>query len=50
MSIEPPKSTEARPSAIWTKAMIAIFVAFAGVGTIAWVGLIGWWGLSLFGY
>jgi hypothetical protein len=42
--------TTGRFNAIRGKAIILMFIGCASVGTIAWLGLIGWCGLALFGY
>jgi len=50
VSVTSAGSTDARSGRFWGKTINAMFVALAGVGTIVWVGLIGWFGLALLGY
>jgi hypothetical protein len=50
MSITTAETTNSKSGSIWGNAVIAIFIGFAGVGTIAWFGLIGWCALTLCGY
>lgn len=50
MSVISAGSPDARPRTIRGKTIIAMFVALAGVCSVAWLGLLGWFGLALLGY
>jgi hypothetical protein len=50
VSVTSAGSPDARSRGIRGKTIIAMFVALAGVCSIAWLGLIGWFGLALLGY
>ena len=50
MSVTSAGTPNARFSRIRGRTIKSMFVALAGVGTIVWVGLIGWFGLALLGY